>query len=436
MNKRLIVILALVFAVGFCFAAYAEVQNVKVSGDLAVTAMARNNFNLNENAKVSESMFLSQTRVKVDADLTDMVSATVRLINERNWDAETANTTDINLDLASVTLKEFLYSPLTVKVGRQEIAFGNKLIIGASNTYTNGSGSTLLNGVPSDLSLRKAFDAIRATLNYDPLVIDAVYSKIDETVLGTKNNQDTNLYGINASYALDKTTNVQGYIWDSKAHTFTANKPTNIYTLGGLVSTSKIENLLASLEYAYQFGNANAAQHKISAWALQAMANYAMPKVKMTPMIGLAYTYLSGDKNSGDNKYKTWTYMYEDQNSTNIANAILPPTDCQVFSLNGAIKPMADLKLSAVYAYYRLAQRVGSLTSQKLDTNGDVYLSAVSMNMESKDLGNGLDLTAAYDYTEDVQLGLTYGFFKPGKAFSDGYRENANQLVGSMKVTF
>ncbi|MFA7271820.1 MAG: hypothetical protein WC090_03785, partial [Candidatus Omnitrophota bacterium] len=50
-------------------------------------------------------------------------------------------------------------------------------------------------------------------------------------------------------------------------------------------------------------------------------------------------------------------------------------------------------------------------------------------------LGDSIDLTATYDYTEDVQLGLTYGWFKPG----DGIQENekdANQLIGSLKVVF
>ena len=150
MGKRLILVLALAFLVGATFsAAYAEVQNVKVSGDINILGVLRNNFDLSnpgnppssatqtkENDKAG--FFATQTRVRIDADLTDNVMATVRLINERNWTSETNSSTDIDLDLAYVTLKEFLYSPLTLTLGRQELRFGNQFIIG--NAGSGGVG--------------------------------------------------------------------------------------------------------------------------------------------------------------------------------------------------------------------------------------------------------------------------------------------------------
>jgi hypothetical protein len=50
-------------------------------------------------------------------------------------------------------------------------------------------------------------------------------------------------------------------------------------------------------------------------------------------------------------------------------------------------------------------------------------------------LGDALDLTVTYDYTEDVQLALTGGWFKPGQAISVKEKD-ATQLIGSMKVAF
>ena len=41
-----------------------------------------------------------------------------------------ANDTKVQLYLASVTMRELLYSPLTVTVGRQVFNYGNGLIIG------------------------------------------------------------------------------------------------------------------------------------------------------------------------------------------------------------------------------------------------------------------------------------------------------------------
>ena len=89
---------------------------------------------------------------------------------------------------------------------------------------------------------------------------------------------------------------------------------------------------------------------------------------------------------------------------------------------------MEDVTLSANYSNYRLAQKVSTLYAVY-----DYYTMT-----DKKDIGNALDLTATYDYTEDVQLGLTFGYFNPGSAFSKsaGFKENATQVIGSMKVTF
>jgi hypothetical protein len=91
MGRRLIVVLALALAVAITLSpAFAEVQNVKVSGDLNMFGAIRNNFGLTRGPDGNrrnndESFIATQTRVKIDADLTDNVSAVFRLINERKW---------------------------------------------------------------------------------------------------------------------------------------------------------------------------------------------------------------------------------------------------------------------------------------------------------------------------------------------------------------
>ena len=74
MSKRLILVLALAFVVAFSLSAYAEVQNVKVSGDITVTGIARNDLTLSKDTLTTDfgqkvRAILSQVRVRVDADL-------------------------------------------------------------------------------------------------------------------------------------------------------------------------------------------------------------------------------------------------------------------------------------------------------------------------------------------------------------------------------
>jgi len=440
------------------FAAYAEVQNIKVSGDLLTSTVSRQMFGLGGSSSVSgdkksdtENIIATQARLRVDADLTDNVMATVRLINERNWEGETNASTDIDVDLAYVALKEFLYSPLSVTVGRQEIRLGNALIVGKAGTYA----TNVLNGLPSDLSLRKAFDAITAVLNYDPLVITGLYAKIDGSnrTLSSdtrSENNDTNLWGVDAAYDFGRRgaraeayylrKNGDATTATSSSPATTSDKDVVINVIGGILSATPIENLKASAEFAYQYGDMGNASPKKRAYAVQAMADYTFAKVKYTPALGVSYTYLSGDKDSSDNKDKAWDRMYYDQALNNITYAILPFSNMEVFNFKGSVKPKEDITLAANVGLYRLAQKGAStLTGVNVDSNGNTYgndSNQYTMDSNKRDLGTALDLTATYDYTEDVQFALTGGMFKAGKAFAESNRTTATQVVGSMKVTF
>ena len=151
--------------------AFAAIQDVKVSGDITTTFLDRYDFGFGDtggtllekvmsapgigqpSGVVSQSIVLEQTRVRIDADLTDNVSATVRLLNESAWglsagDASSSSNDglkSVDLDLAYVTLREFLYSPLTLTIGRQEFYFGDGFIIGGGpNNLTTGQLTSLM----------------------------------------------------------------------------------------------------------------------------------------------------------------------------------------------------------------------------------------------------------------------------------------------------
>ncbi|MBU1998596.1 MAG: alginate export family protein [Candidatus Omnitrophota bacterium] len=437
MNKRLILTLTLAFVVGLFFNAYAEVQNVKVGGDILMQGVSRDDFRLKAGSTANErdyreSFISSQVRVKVDADLTDNVSTTMRLINERLWGEQnsvntaTNNTNNIDIDLAYITLKEFLYSPLTLTLGRQEIFFGKGLIIADGTNYYDFS-TTKASNVPNDLSLRKAFDAIRATLNYDPLMVDLIYAKAEEN---TRNvSDDVDVAGLNAHYVIDNKTSVDGYFY-AKNDKNGLGKKEKFYTIGALLAVNPIEKLMTSLEFAYQFGafrsTATDAATRRRAFAIQAMADY-MFKTKLDPMVGVAYTYLSGDQSATDNTHAEWDPMFEGQAPNDLTNAIFAGTNVAVFNVYGKLKPKDDLALKANLGLYYLTSKRASFTN--------IYTGQTLMFNDDKEAGQELDLSATYDYTEDVQMALNWGWFKPGKAFQDA-NNDATQLIGSMKVAF
>jgi hypothetical protein len=463
MNKRLILILALAFVVGIAFAAYAEVQNVKVSGDLNMSAATRNLTLQGPKNNNDTSFFTTITRVKVDADLTDNVIATVRILNERYWGLEKQYVTDnedsnamLVLDLAYATLKEFLYSPLTLMIGRQELHYGSQMIVGdpdTNNRVGTSSAFALGEGADPDLTARKAFDAIRAVLNYDPLVIDVVFAKINNAsseTAGTPTiaDDDTRLMGVSATYALNKKTTAEGYLFQKtigkKASSLNPPKGDEIDTIGARIVSKpleKDENLTTSLEMAYQFGkvvdSSGAAPRK--AWALEAGATYALPKMKMTPTVTTIYSYFSGDhvNNTYDTTmgtYKGWDPMYENQTSGAIANALFDQTNVHIAGGIVTAKPVDDVTLKGEYYAYWWAKAYPENSTASTRRGSTVRFT------ERRFAGQEIDLTAMYDYTEDVQFSLMGGMFMPGpaiaKANSGTYQKVASEVIGSMKVSF
>ncbi|MCX5697552.1 MAG: alginate export family protein [Candidatus Omnitrophica bacterium] len=478
MRKRLILVLALALVAGLTIAAYAEVQNVKVSGDLSVIGVSRYKLALkDESAPLtangyghSISAMLSTVRVKVEADLTDNVMATVRLINERKWGAEgsassaTNSDTNIDIDLAYATMKEFLYSPLSLTIGRQELRFGNGLVIGDPDTngISAGHGTTSRVGFPDsldDFSSRKAFDAMRATLNYDPLIVDMVYSKISDP--SVQLHDDADLYGVNASYAVSKDLNAEVYTWQRSRESGASatangiNRKEKLNTSGAKATYTGIKNLILGAEGAFQYGEhlANRSlyvdeglndntRRKATGYAIQAIANYVMPDKKLKPSVGGSYTFLSGEKYQSEKKsYRGWDPMYEDQAGGTLFNKILGYSNAQLFNVNGSVKPMDDVTMSLNYYYLRLVKAYPDVSDAgskptAVHMNGVTGDPTYDMAPHKSSLGQEVDLAMIYNYTEDVQFGLSGGAFVPGNAFSKTNRDTAKQVIGSMKVTF
>jgi len=449
MSKRLILVLAFAFLVGCAVAAYAEVQNVKVSGDLNVLGVTRHFVD-------DKTGIISITRVKVDADLTDNVMTTVRLINERYWGTEIDNpnvagkNTDIDLDLAMVTLKEFLYSPLTLTIGRQELHFGNELIVGDSNTNNVASSASALGTAlrDPDLSARKAFDAIRATLNYDPLVIDAVYALIDtNNNISDDANDDTLLLGINANYKVNAKNTVEGYWFERKVQRKANDggaglpkKTDQTDVIGARIQSAVIDNMILSAEAAYQLGkivhvNANEPSVDRKAWALETAATYNFSNKKYKPSLTALYSYFSGDHENNDydtthGAFKGWDPMFENQKSGDIANALFNQTNAHIIGGILTAQAAEDIFLKGEYYAYWWAKAFpeGAVITT---VRGDGLIMT-----ERRFVGQEVDLTATYNYTEDVQFSLMGGWLVTGPSIAKGVNKVNSEVIGSMKVTF
>ena len=471
--RNLMTICALVLVVALAGVAYADVQSVKVSGDITIRGFFRDNYDLKDETKATSTpgqgsaddsaFYMQTTRVQIDADLTDNVSTTVRLLNERDWDADQGanGADDIQLDLSSITFKELFYSPLTVTVGRQEIHLGNDFIIGDfDGSAAGGTGLTA-----TEFSAIKSTDAISAVLDLDPWTITGFIAKVDENTATI--NDDVDLLGINAGYKLGSYNGeVEVYyiaLLDDAAFRYgtTAGKVRSyeereVYTLGVRGSMDPIDELTVSLEVAKQFGEMrddvintgiagepNTTQKRdVDGWALQLGADYDVTTLAYPVNVGVEYTYLSGEEKGNDGDFGAWIPMAENQvlgeilegliatNGTwldaNDTGSSLGITNINAFALKATVQPTDSVTVGIDVYKYWLDEKPTAVTGST---------TAVGRKADD-DFGTELDVNVLYDYTEDVSFGLLAAMFLPGDTFTSYNDDEAVQVVGSVNVAF
>ncbi|MCX5715549.1 MAG: alginate export family protein [Candidatus Omnitrophica bacterium] len=444
--------------------AYAEVQNVKVSGDLSARWLLRWNYDLAPNKGVGSGydFLMSTAEVQVDADLTDNVSTVVRLANQRDWGepisqkiGTATDTYDVIVDLANVTFKEMVYSPLTVTIGRQDLWFGKGFIIGAKQRDPLASISA------NEYTVINSFDAIKATLDFDPWKIDGVYSLLEENT--TNRNDHVWLLGTNIGYKFDSYNGeAEAYYWkkhDNSGVAYTgssaivADRTNWIDTYGIRGSFEPIANATLAAEGAMQFGRYSTASdisRSRHAGALDLSGDYAFKDMKWTPKLGLEYILYSGEaspSSSSEGTYHGWDMMYrgkfdsairEFQNLyyataqrqtgyEGITNAQdSGATNEMQFIIKANIKPTNNIGIDGRFIWFRNDK---SQAAEAPD-GGTLY------NGRNKDLGQELDLTLNYTYTEDVSFGLLGAWFFPGKYWVSDFDQVATDVVGTVKVAF
>ncbi len=453
------ILLAVLIVALLAMPAFASVQNIKVSGDLENSWVSRGGFDFGVGTSdMTQNDVLTQLRLRVDADLTDNVSVVVRLLNERTWGSDVSTDGGIDVDLAYIEMREMLYSPLTVTIGRQVLYYGNGLILGDG---PNNETTSSLSSVAPDLSKVSGVDAIKAVLDYDPLTIDIFAAVVDDQDKQDKSD-DVNLYGINANYAFNdsKGSVAEAYFFAKVDSSVTDSGSGNsnadtVFNPGIRLSSNVLDGLFLSGEIAYQFGKATSTtlpntplSIDRNALAVQLISSYALPfekTKKYSPTLVGSYTYLSGDSDNlgvngtKENKYTAWDPMYEGQSGGKIYNALFDLTNCHIYSVALSAEVVEDVMAKATWSGLWLDKKMSTSPwrPENVYAAGTITtVAAYNVDQDKKALGNEFDLELTYDYTEDVVIGLNTGIYLPGSVFTEANDNAATQAILSVLVNF
>ncbi len=518
MKKLMLFCMAIAMVALVAAPANAEVQNVKVGGDITIRGFSQIDYDLNKNddqttvgiagqgvlglGDNSVTAFMATLGLNVDVDLTDNVAGTIRLVGERDWSTsyetldgriDTSNVTQgqafgtnnairgatasvfdgVQIDLAYITLKELLYSPLTLIIGRQDLWYGDGFIIGA-NLRPRAIAA------PEFTDFR-SFDAIRAILDYDPWTVDMFYSRVDEGnfVRGNLDNtaypnalvddsENIEVWGINVGYVFDQ------YNAEAEVYYFgqtlpnapfgvdLANVPEGIvgsptskenavHILGARGSFEPIDNLDVRAEVAGQTGRVNirtqlnANPVTVSAMTADVSAAYTWVNYAWLPRLAAEYVYMSGESQPRDGNWNGFINLYRGkffsairewqgiyyqvndiiQDGTAVTANDNAWTNQHTIIIDASIQPLDDIIFEARYLHFLADKPYG-----RTNPNQGVGAS------RSKSIGDEVDLRLTYDYTEDVTFGMLTAWFFPGQYFIAPDTDIASEIVGSVALTF
>ncbi len=311
--------------------------------------------------------FEQRTRLNAEASVDENTKVFVQIQDSRKWGAETntisTGTENEALDIsqAYVDLANIANSPVSLRIGRQIMAYGEHRLIG-SLEWSNNS---------------RRFDAIKGSVKAgDAADIDFWTAKLGET--GEDWGNDTNLNGIYAMLKMVPDHAIDVYILQK----IVGSTETNFYTAGARVKGDmKNIGLDYAAEIATQFGDANDTD-SMSATAYAARVGYTIPAA-LNLRIGVEIDGATGDDadtddvEAFDNLYPTNHYLYgytDDVNWTNMG------------AIGGSlsIKPMDNLMVSAEYWMYKLDQKVGGDDDNGSEINAKVnYAMSKNVNLEA-----------------------------------------------------
>ena len=454
--KKVSLIVAAIALCGLAASTFADVQNIRLSGDIRVRgylsdAAGKDNIAPNKQTRNDVQFVTQRTRVTVEADLEDHVTAVVTLQANGIWGDPasrkagangTSRTFAVGVSEAYVQLRELFYSPATLKIGRQSLNYGTGLIISsADQMYT--------------------FDAGRLVLDYHPLTIDIVGAQLDNSQTFSPNTTAAPLGGqsdmlfLNAKYEVNSVVkNVEAYFgWVSQSGTNQAfgNQPLGVacpspMILGLRTDLTPIENLTASLEGAYELGNSSSvaglADKNISAYLLKAEAKYVLKGVAWTPTFNASYTYASGDSDliapgaaaSTRHYFLPWFNMADGNNGYVLAPLL---SNIQIINLGASVKPCANTTLALQGYYYLKANKNGSCLQNISDPRANLGgFGFTTANSDSRDIGAEIDAIIGYDYSKDVRCQLVYAAFLPENAYEGVASRIVNQVRGEINVKF
>lgn len=376
-------------------------------------------------ASIDDDYVINQTRLWADADVNEHLRIFIQLQDARAFGVEgttvgfAADGANNRIDIHQgyFDLKNLFDLPLTVRVGRQEIIWGDHRVIG--NLVWSNQG--------------RVFDGGRFMWDTDTIHAEAFAIKVDEdgylsSSVDGSGNSDENIYAGMLAFkkllpgALIELMYIQKNNQDDtaavSAHTGAGSGNTIIHDFGIRID-GKLPNMDAvdyTLESHGQTGDVGDLDHE--AWAFAGRIGYTFKDVAWTPRIGFEYAFASGDDDPADGDHDTFDNLYPTnhwQGNYGFVD-LVSWQNMHDFRTNLKVNPTNKLMVQADYHYFLLDEEEDGWYNAGA---GLVASRPVGGYSGDDKLGQEVDFTASYQLYKNVAILAGYSWFTPGDWIED-----------------
>lgn len=304
--------------------------------------------------------------------------------------------------------------PVSLKVGRQELAYGDERLVGPL-LWTNTA---------------RVFDAVKLIANpWEWLQMDSFYSHVvrTEPKLADKTMWDDHFFGLYAGFKKIKDHVIDTFVLGRYNEDASVVGERNgrrghlhHYTLGNRLKGKK-GRIDYGTEYALQFGRR--AHDSVQAWSFHQDLGYTFADWKGTPRLYGEYNHASGDRNPSDGVFSTFDNLFPTNHNKYGLIDFLSLKNMNDIMLGTSIKPHQKMLAAAEFHWFFLDAK----ESAWFNASGGVFRAA-NANADTQ-LGEELDLYTTYAFNKHFSLLAGYSHFFAGPFAQDtGGNDDANFL--------
>lgn len=405
-----------------------ESLTVKMGGEFRYRLELRDDFNFNDDSYEDDAIHLLRTRLQMDVNVGKTLHAFIQGQDAESFASSSLNRTSVFID--RLDLRQLFVEltspieelPVALKVGRQELSYGDQRFIGAFD-WSNVS---------------RVFDAVKASWRpADWAQIDAWLSQVVliDRVRPDSADHDDNFYGLYTSlkplkdHALDTFLFIRHDQDNELRGEITSHRgQLKEYTFGSRFK-GKHGAWDYGLEGAAQLGSR--AHEDIEAVAWHNELGYTLADISWSPRIGMEYNHGSGDDNASDGEVGNFDNLFPTNHLHygHIDFASLRNIDH--LEANVSAKPLKPLTMTTKYHWFFLD------TSKSAWFNaGQGVIRAAGVNA-SKTLGQEVDLLVKWQLSKHADTLMGYAHFHAGAFVQDtGFSDDANFFYWQTTVKF